>query len=58
MLTEEKTVAGGFAGSGLSAGGFAESWLNAGGFAESRLNAGGFAEGSREMTGRSAVYII
>ena len=48
MLTEEKTVAGGFAGSRL----------NAGGFAEGRLNAGGFAEGSREMTSRSTVYII
>ena len=58
MLTEEKTVAGGFAGGRLSAGGFAESWLNAGGFAEGRLNAGGFAEGSREMTSRSTVYII
>lgn len=38
MLTEEKTVVGGFAGS--------------------RLSAGGFAGSRREMTGRSAVYII
>lgn len=47
-MTEEKTVAGGFAGSGLSAGGFAEG----------RLNAECFAGSRREMTGRPAVYII
>lgn len=32
--------------------------LNAGSFAEGRLNAESFAGSRREMTGRSAVYII
>ena len=48
LLTEEKTVVGGFAGSRL----------NTECFAGSRLSAGGFAGSRREMTGRSAVYII
>ncbi|MEI3516430.1 MAG: hypothetical protein V8R50_03585 [Clostridia bacterium] len=48
MLTEEKTVAGDFAGSRL----------NTECFAGSRLSAGSFAGSRREMTGRSAVYII
>ena len=48
LLTEEKTVVGGFAGSRL----------NTECFAGSRLSAGSFARSRREMTGRSAVYII
>lgn len=42
----------------LNAGSFAGGRLSAGSFAEGRLNAESFAGSRREMTGRSAVYII